>query len=245
MIFLELVPRDLLLFVTESKAFLDSFTNLTGINVPDIIQIKNRSYTSANALLQHQIVAIPHIRTQDASISEHLKIIKQLYDSGLRSLLLVSGDPIKESLKPAFETTPVTLTSAIKNQFKDIKVYCALDPYRQRFEQECDYAKKKIAAGADGFFSQPFFDSTLLTLYLDAFKECDFFTGISPIMSEKSKKYWETVNKVVFPKEFSCDFSYNCNLAKELLDITKYYKQHSYLMPIKCDVKSYLKCIFN
>ena len=123
MIFLELVPRDLLLFVTESKAFLDLFTNLTGINVPDIIQIKNRSYTSANALLQHQITAIPHIRTQDASISEHLKIIKQLYDSGLRSLLLVSGDPIKESLKPAFETTPVTLTSAIKNQFKDIGLF--------------------------------------------------------------------------------------------------------------------------
>ena len=44
MVFLELVPNDLNNIIEESKWALNTFDDIEGINVPDILRIKNRSY---------------------------------------------------------------------------------------------------------------------------------------------------------------------------------------------------------
>ena len=43
----------------------------------------------------------------------------------------------------------------------------------QSMKKELDYTKKKIDAGADGLFSQPFFDLNLAEIYLDQLQRCN------------------------------------------------------------------------
>tara|TARA_Y100000591_G_scaffold253291_1_gene224895 strand:- start:3 stop:743 length:741 start_codon:yes stop_codon:yes gene_type:complete len=243
MIFLELVPRNLETLYQNSKLFLDTFNDLSGINIPDIKRLPIRSHEAAQHLLNHNLTAIPHIRTQDASLSDHITAMQTLYAKGLRHVLLISGDPDNQSA--SFDSSPDMLCKELKNAFSDLTVYCGIDPYRQAYDDECRYAEKKLTAGADGLFSQPFFDVTLYKKYVKQFSTTHFFCGISPVTTEASFTYWKTINKVPFPTSFDLSLDYNIRLAKELLACSKSYNQHAYLMPIRTPVKAYLEQVFN
>ena len=242
MIFLELVPRDLDTLVNQSQRYLADFTQLTGINIPDVKRLDIRSSQAAHALLTKNITAIPHIRTQDADIASHLETLQSLYNSGLRSVLFIYGDVVEKSAQVG--TKPPELIKACKERFPDMQVYAGIDPYRQSFDDEIDYAQEKLTAGADGLFSQPFFDPALLQTYLDTFKNTAFFCGISPVTSPKSKTYWENVNHVRFSADFECTIDYHIQLGKDLLSVAKANKQHAYLMPIRTPVRAYLEGLF-
>ena len=242
MIYLELVPRNLEQLCTDSKLYLDSFSDLTGINIPDITRLPIRSTKAANALLEHQITVIPHIRTQDAALDDHLSMISRLYQHGLRHVLLISGDPDDTTM--SYDVTPPILTKHLKQSFSDLIIYCGIDPYRQSFDEECRYTYEKLEAGADGLFSQPFFDVSLLETFLKSFSSTQFFCGISPVTSQRSLEYWQTINRVSFPQSFDLSFAYNVSLAKDLLACSQYYNQHAYLMPIRTPVKEYLESVF-
>ena len=244
MIFLELVPRNTDNLLSIASSALEKHSQITGINIPDIKRIDIRSYDAVEFLLQHNITALPHIRAQDMSIETHLRTIEKLINKGLKQVLIITGDPIKSQSIPAFNTTTLELVSALKKRFSSLIVYCGIDAYRQEESIELDYADKKLQAGADGFFSQPFFDIHLAESYLKRFKSCEFFVGIAPVTKQSSYDYWVSVNKVSFPSEFQLDLAYNCNLAKRLIDLANSYNQHSYLMPIKTPVASYLEGIF-
>ena len=108
-----------------------------------------------------------------------------------------------------------------------------------------DFVKHACAAGADGLFSQPFFDTKLLTSYLNTFSHTAFFCGVSPVTSPQSKTYWETVNHVTFVESFECTLEYHAQLGKDLLAVSKQFKQHAYLMPIRTPVETYLTLLFS
>lgn len=237
MIFLELVPRDSQQTIDESIQSLQNYSQLSGINIPDIKQLQTRSYNMVDMLLEHNIDALPHIRTKDKSVSDYVEIVERLIQKGLKKILLVSGDSHQDAV---FNTSPIELTKALKSKFPQLTVYSAIDPYRQSFEDEVDYAKKKLAAGTDGFFTQPFFDIELVEQYLKEFSQTQLFIGISPVLSQKSYDYWVNVNNVAFPASFELNLKYNCELGKLILSKITHYKQHAYIMPIKIDLFNYL-----
>lgn len=242
MIFLELVPRDIQVLVDQAACFLNTHPQLTGINIPDIKRLPHRSLTVADTLLQEGMPALPHIRTQDASIETHIRTIETLYQRGLKQVLLISGDPVKQG--DTYDTTPIMLTRALRERFSDLIIYCGIDPYRSSFTAEYTYAQEKLAAGANGLFSQPFFDLALLEQYSVAFPKNTLFAGISPVLTQETKVYWENINRVCFPASFEFDLNYNVSFAKDILTMTKQYKQHAYLMPIRMDTQQYLSEIF-
>ena len=214
MIFLELVPRDIDDVIQLSTYCLNREDSLFGINIPDIKRLPHRSIDVAKELLKADITVMPHIRTQDHNIKTHLNNIEELYSQGLKHVLFITGDAYTSPFHDHHLVTPVELIKEVKKQFPGLSVYAGLDPYRQKTQVELDYANAKLDAGADGLFSQPFFDCNLARFYLNRFTHTQLFLGISPVLTEKSKTYWENTNHVIFPKEFNHTLDYNVKLAK-------------------------------
>lgn len=245
MIFLELVPRNYDNLLRLSTSSLESHSLLTGINIPDIKRLDIRSFEAVSFLLKHNIRCLPHIRAQDYSLKDHLDIISPLIQMGLKELLVISGDPIQKGVIPEYKSTVCELVSILKSTFSSLTVYCGIDPYRQSLNDEINYAYQKIDAGADGLFSQPFFDLTLLDTVLSHFTNTQFFAGIAPVTKQSSFDYWVNVNKVTFPKAFCLELDYNFKLAQKIIGLATSYNQHCYLMPIKTPIQNYLNGVFN
>jgi methylenetetrahydrofolate reductase (NADPH) len=226
---LEWVPKSPETFLSDVQAVFKAVPAVSGINIPDILRLPTRSYQAAKVLLDHNIWVVPHIRACDQSPSATCDLIGQLVDAGLTHALIVQGDVKTET--PPQGTTLETL-NALRKSFPNLTLYAALDPYRSSFEAEIDYAHQKLQAGANGIFTQPFFDLKLASQYLKALDHTQVFLGISPVTTERSKTYWETQNKVRFPAQFQLDLDANIQLAKDLVGLAKNANQHTYMMPI-------------
>jgi methylenetetrahydrofolate reductase (NADPH) len=61
----------------------------------------------------------------------------------------------------------VELIRALKTALPGCRVYAAVDPYRASFRAEMEHAAAKVDAGADGFFTQPFFDLRLMDVWAE------------------------------------------------------------------------------
>jgi methylenetetrahydrofolate reductase (NADPH) len=127
---------------------------------------------------------------------------------------------------------------------KDIKVYAAIDQYRSSIKKELEYTQLKVDAGADGFFTQPFFDIRLMDMYMEYLCDTEVYWGISPVISERSTNYWEIKNNVVFPKSFQHNLEWNIDFAKKVLDFASKTNTNAYFMPIKIDIDNYLAKVF-
>ena len=242
---LELVPRDLTQLCADATRFLNRFPLLKGINVPDVKRLDVRSVMAADALLADGVFVVPHIRAMDHSIEDHILLITPLVEKGLTAILIVAGDPIKDQDVVSHHVSSVQLISALKQRFPTLQVYGALDPYRHSFDEEVSYCHEKQDVGVDGFFTQPFFDVSLAALYLETLRQTTVFLGVSPVMSEKSKQYWERVNKVQFSDAFETTLEYHVTLTRDLIAVAERFNQHVYMMPIKVDVNSYLEKVYN
>ena len=110
--------------------------------------------------------------------------------------------------------------------------------------EEVDYAKRKLDAGADGFFTQPFFDVRLMGVYAELLAGSEVYWGISPVMTNASRSYWETKNNAVFPRTFAPALEWNVAFAREALACAEAAGGHAYFMPIKVDLDAYLRGIF-
>ena len=242
MILLELVPYELQALELEMSWVKQTFSHvISGFNIPDILRIPIRSLDTAS-LIQKGHDITPHIRAMDHDVAHHLELVKDFINQGGKQVLVVQGDAHVTSQRQ--QTTSLLLIKALKVAVPGLKVFAAIDPYRTSFEEEIRYAEQKMSAGADGFFTQPFFDLELAAQYLKALSSTQLFLGSSPVLTEASKRYWETVNHVKFHKEFSTEFKDNMVLAKSLMALSSQYQQHLYLMPIKLELKTYLNALF-
>lgn len=241
---LELVAHDLKTFPDEIKEILKEFPKIDGINIPDILSLPIRSDVASKALLKAGVFTIAHLRSRDRSIEGTVSLVQELVDLGLKHLLLISGDPIPGEPEVPNSGTVLDQVAALKQAFPDLKVYCGLDPYRSSLKTELNYCAAKLKAGADGFFTQPFFDKNLARVFFDQLACTTIFLGVSPVLNKNNYNYWETKNNVVFPKGFSTDFELNCQIAKDLMSLAEQYHQHVYFMPILAPVKEYLNSIF-
>lgn len=241
---IELVPRDLNDLLKECQTIQNEFSFVDGFNIPDVYRLPTRSYKAASTLIKHQINVIPHIRAIDHPVSKTVDIVSKLVDEGLTQVLIVTGDLPAEPTKSVYDVCPLKVMAVLKSKHPTLKIYGALDPYRQSFQKELNYCHLKQSSGADGFFTQPFFDPELARIFLEQLNNCDIFLGISPVISEKSKNYWITRNKAIFPKGFSLDLADNCKVANQLMVLAKSFGQHTYHMPIKVSAMEYLRVLY-
>jgi len=142
--------------------------------------------------------------------------------------------------KKVYRNSCLELIRIFKKEAPDIKIYAGLDQYRQSFRKELDYIEDKRIAGADGFFTQPFFDIKLLEIYLDLLKDYEIFWGITPVLNETVKNYWESKNNVFFPSNFVPAMEWNVNFARKAVEIITAYKSNIYIMPIRVNIIEYL-----
>jgi methylenetetrahydrofolate reductase (NADPH) len=241
---LELVPKTLDSFLEESKAHTNNFPKITAINIPELRSVEIKSFEASEHLLKNSIPAIPHFRLIDRTISDLENLIEKLLPLGLKQTLLVSGDPPIDM--PGFVPSGIKAPQAIKHikaKFPQLKVYAGQDPHRQSFKKELDYCKEKLDCGADGFFTQPFFSESLLNQWLEHLPKTEMWIGLSPVTGKNSRNYWETVNQVVFPPNFSFDLEGNCIIDRRLLTLIEAAGKDAYLMPFTTSASKYLNAL--
>lgn len=245
MISLELVPRYENDCLQEGLQAFAEFEQINAINIPDVLRVPIRSWEMVSSFLSKQVNGIPHLRSIDRTAEDTVRILAPLVAEGMSKVLIVSGDIPADPQFVSSEQTPLDYVGPIKKAFPDLKVYAALDPYRSSISAEVSYCLQKIEAGFDGFFTQPFFETELLSIYLNRLQGTEVFAGISPVTSQRSIGYWEKVNKVSFPKGFQTNLQYQAELGRDLLKVSESYNQHSYLMPITLSAVEYLRAVFN
>ena len=126
----------------------------------------------------------------------------------------------------------------------EVKVYAAIDQYRTSMRKEAMYIQRKLYAGADGFFTQPFYDVRFMEMYAEILEGHDVYWGIAPVMSTRSVFYWETKNNVVFPKKFEPTLEWNAHFAREALEVVDKLGSNIYFMPIQMNLERYFTAIF-
>ncbi|MBF0162111.1 MAG: methylenetetrahydrofolate reductase [Magnetococcales bacterium] len=246
---IELVPRDAETLREELRVVRESFASVNVINLPDLPRFPLRSWDGcaiAKAFFPH---TIPHIRALDIPVDAPLLLPERLRAQGIGEILLVTGDPPAHGQPPANASTVLQAIRRFKEAMPELRVYAALDPYRQGFQKEYDYLQQKLAAGADGVFSQPFFDLRLMEMHGEMLAALSatmpVFFGVSPVTSETSRAYWEKRNQVPFPRHFEPTLAWNQAFARQALAFARSTQTHIYFMPIRTNVVHYLEGILS
>lgn len=240
---IELVPRDLHSLQLELQLIRQHFPLVDTTNIPDLLKFKLRSFEACRYARDYLPHAIPHLRAIDFDLSQPFPLKEFLLAGCLDTVLVIAGDQPQDMSRRTYRTSSVSLIRALKQQMPDLKVYAGIDPYRSGFKQELDYIKRKVDAGADGFFTQPFFDRRLLEIWHDLLPGLDVFWGVSPVTSLRSRDYWENLNNAVFPPDFEPTLAWNRGLAREVLGFSRQTGANLYFMPIRVDLVEYLKGI--
>lgn len=242
---IELVPRDETSLLAELDLIKKHYQAVDTINIPDLLRYDMRSWEGCiHAQSDYQFV-IPHIRAIDINLDKPLPMADFLREHHINEVLVITGDPPQDMRWKIYPTTSLDVIRKFKEELPGIKVYAGIDQYRDSMRKEADYIKRKIQAGADGFFTQPFFDLRLMEIYSEILAGQEVYWGVSPVTSEKSLNYWETKNNVVFPADFQPDLAWNIAFAQQALAFTKQTQTNIYFMPIRTDINKYLQGIFS
>ena len=158
----ELVPRSAAAVLRDANLIKAQFKQITMLNVPDLLHFSLRSWEACAHTAPIFRCSIPHVRAIDISPYAPLPMAETLLNAGLAEVLVVGGDPPRDVEHVSYPQSSVDVIRRFKRDLPNIKVYAAVDPYRQGFRAERDYISRKLDAGADGFFTQPFFDLRLM-----------------------------------------------------------------------------------
>jgi methylenetetrahydrofolate reductase (NADPH) len=237
---IELVPRSSESVLAEARMLQSRFPSVTMLNVPDLLRFPLRSWDAVALIMQHYPMSVPHLRAIDIPPTGPLPMADTLSRIGVREVVIVSGDPSQDMRRKVYPTTVVEVVRRFKRELPGIKIYAAYDPYRQGIRAERDYVNRKLDAGVDGFFTQPFFDVRLMEIHAEQLEGLRTFWGIAPVLSDRSKSYWETTNQVIFPRAFKPALAWNQAFAEQALAFVRNAGGSVYFMPIRVDLASYL-----
>ncbi len=164
---LELVPRDLNLFLDESRLNLDRYPFYSKNQCSRNSIGRNKIIRGIQgSFLEHSLPAVPHFRLIDRTLDDLLKKLSSLQEMEPKGSSLIGGDPPKNGEFVPSGLTTLEAISQVRKAFPSLKIYAGLDPYRSSFRRELDYAKQKLDAGCNGFYTQPFFSLKVLDLWL-------------------------------------------------------------------------------
>ena len=233
---LELVPRSKESILEEIEKISKNLKKVNTINIPDLLRFNLRSWEACGHVKPYFKDAIPHFRAVDIDLNEPLPMAAFLSEKKLKEVIIISGDIPQDMSRKMYPSDVLEVIKKFKTEIPGIKIYAAFDPYRQGIHKELEYAHAKREAGADGFFTQPFFDIRLFDIYAELLQPYEIFWGVSPVLSMSSKNYWETRNKVVFPMNFKPTLEWNRDFAKTVLSRITSTNGNAYFMPIKAPV---------
>ena len=242
MLSIELVPRALDQLLAQAEEVVAEFAAITWLNIPDIKRLSVRSHEAALAAVHLPLRVIPHVRARDRSVQESVDLLLRLEEAGVKDALIITGDRFGNEVDASFPTSLDLLREA-SGRLSEMMLWAAFDPYRSELRAELEYARAKLETGAKGLFTQPFFDLRYAEICLDQLDGVETFVGISPVTSERSARYWERENRVVFPPKFEATLEACARLTVDLLQLAEEYGQHAYLMPISVEPLTYLRAV--
>ena len=240
----ELVPRTPEALQEELQLLKEHIPGIDLINVPDLLRYETRSWQGAAIAQQVFPAAMPHIRAMDINLEEPLPMADYLRTHEIHEILVIEGDAPQDMSHTVYPTVTTDVIRKFRQEMPGIKVYAGIDQYRGSMRQEQYRIRRKLQAGAAGFFTQPFFDLRYLSMYADMLDGLEVYWGVSPIMSARSKSYWELKNNVVFPKNFEPTLEWSIDFSKRVLDFAVQQEANVYLMPIKSNLIAYLRGVF-
>jgi len=204
-----------------------------------------RAWDACRMIAYSKLERIAHLRAIDFDMNSPFPLTDFLKENNIKKLLVIEGDkPLDMEHAIFYPTSTVDLIRKLKKEIEDITVYAGFDPYRNNIRFELEYLQQKLEAGAAGFFSQPFFDLRLLEIYSEYLEEHDVYWGVSPVMSEGIRLYWETRNRAIFPKSFKPTLDWNVGFGQEVMNFCQKNNYNLYLMPINIDLEEYLGRLF-
>ncbi len=240
----EVIPRshDALTAQLEELATL---SRVDTVNVPDITRFPLRSWSVCARIRAHGVRVIPHLRAIDVDPRSELAYLGALDEAEVEEVLVVSGDAPADMRHAVFDTTTEHLVRRLKRDRPGTVVHVALDPYRQDFASERAYLDRKLEAGADGVFTQPFFDLRLVGVWGDLLANVGVpvFWGATSVTSEKSARYWTRRNRAVLPVGFEPTLAHSAAFARELVAHARQRGDHVYLMPIRASIAAYVGAV--
>lgn len=237
---IELVPRTHEEIKTQIVEIHRRFPEIDTLNIPDLLRFPVRSWEASRHGLHLFRNVVPHLRAIDFNLRERFELLETFIDYGIKSTVVITGDKPQDMSKKVYRNTSLELVRVLKKELPQLKVYCGIDPYRSSLSKEIDYIKDKLEAGADGFFTQPFFDLRLLEIYMEHLEDYCVYWGVCPVTSEKSKSYWESKNEAMFPKTFDLSYASNVELAKAILKRARDGAANVYFMPIRTEPVQFL-----
>ena len=241
---LELVPRSER-YICEQATFVEgSVPQISAINFPDLLRFDIRSWDACRMIAHSPLDRIAHLRAIDFDIHQPFPLTGFLKENHIGKVLVIEGDKPQDMKHVVYPTSSIDLIRKLKAEVGDITIFAAFDPYRNNIRYELEYLKQKIESGATGFFSQPFFDLRLLEIYSEYLEGQDVYWGISPVVSERSKLYWETRNRAIFPKSFAPTLNWNVRFGQEVMSFCAKRGFNLYVMPIMVNLTDYLKKLF-
>ena len=238
----ELVPRSEEELRGELKLLKEAHLKVDRINIPDLLRYELRSWEGA-AIAQEYFPAMPHIRAMDVDLAKPLSMGPYIKKHEIHDVLVIEGDPPQDMTHTVYPTVTTDVIRKIREELPGVRVWAGIDQYRGSMQQELYQIRRKLQAGAVGFFTQPFFDMRFLEMYSDMLDGLTVCWGVSPVLSARSQSYWERKNRVVFPKSFAPTLEWSIDFARKVLGFAQRNGDRIYLMPIKSNIEAYLSGI--
>jgi methylenetetrahydrofolate reductase (NADPH) len=242
-IYMELVPRSQETLLESARAAANRLKRVEAITVPEIEDFEIRSLTACDYIQTVFSRVVPCFRALEFDPREPLPVASLLVEKGFREIIVVSGERPNGSLGQTRPSGLLEVIRKFKREVPGLKVYTGFDPYRQEPQKEMDYAKMKLEAGADGFFTQPFFDFKLLETCFGLLEHETVFWGFSPVLTAETRNYWETRNRAVFPRDFKPTLEWNREWFQKALEKIELLGGNACFMPIKAPILDCFKGI--
>lgn len=237
---IELVPRSSESLDADLAVLCERFPGVDTVNIPDLLRMELRSWQACARARERLAHAIPHLRAMDFDPDRPFPLTGFLRERRLDAVLVVTGDPPQDMAHRVYPTTPADLIAQLKREAPELRVYAGFDPYRSGARAELDYVAAKLDAGADGLFSQPFFDLRLMEVWAELLAGCEVWWGVSPVNSPRQCRWWQTKNKALFPAGFEPTRKWNRAFARSALEWARERDTNLYFMPIRTGLSDYL-----
>lgn len=232
------------------------------INVGDspMARVRMSSLATCQLISQNvKIETIIHFTTRDRNLMGIQADLLGCQALGIHNVIALTGDPPALGnyvhATAVYDVDSIGLIKIISqlNQGLDIagnsigtptalSIACALNPTHENRVQELDRFKKKIEAGAHFAMTQPLYQLSDLTNFLDEFGECKIpiLVGIMPLHSFKHAEYLHNeVPGITIPdkvrkameKAGDQGAAVGLELAEELLEELRPLSQGTYVVP--------------
>lgn len=237
----EIVPRSQESFLEQLEEAA-SMARVSAVNVPDLAHFKLSAWEAVLGVRgRHpRLAPVPHVRAMEVDPRRHWEPATRLREAGVNEVLVITGDPPATMTRRLTGAHAVDVIRAFKAAHPDWKVYAGLDPYRSGISHELEYANRKLEAGADGFFTQPFFDLRLMAVWRELLPGIPIYWGVTNVTTERAMNYWLTRNRAVFPAGFELTMEWHQRFAGEALDFAAGCGAHLYFMPIRVGIREWL-----